>query len=97
VPKRIAKARRGAPVFMFKNQDGREQKRNQKENMVEADPDVPDALAQVVQKLRQSGAFARLERQSRALWRQHPGLCGAAALETQQAAVRRVQVEEQAV
>ena len=40
----------GQPFFLLSNQNSRQEKRNQKQDMVEPDPDVPDAFFRVVNK-----------------------------------------------
>src|SRR6185503_19592535 len=97
VPEGVAESLRSLPCISFQNQYGRQEQGQQKKDMVEADPDVPDALAQVIEKLPERRGFARAERERRPLGGEHCGLRGAAALEAQQAAVRRIDVEEQAV
>src|SRR6185503_10932339 len=77
--------------------DGWEQEGNQKEDVVEADPDVPYAFAQVVEKLRQPRGFAQIEGEARALRGQDAALRGAAAFEAHQPAVRWIEVKKQPV
>ena len=58
---------------------------------------MPDAFAEVIEELCQQRRLAGAEREPRAIWRQHHGLRRAGALEAQQAAMRGIEVEEQAV
>ena len=51
----------GAPVPVRDDQHGGQQQREQEQDVVEADPDMPDALAAVVEELRQAIRLFQLE------------------------------------
>ena len=51
IEKCLAKARDGVPVILLEFQNRRQQQRQQKEDVIEADPNVPDAMPREGQKL----------------------------------------------
>ncbi len=97
VPERQGKTRDRLPAFPFEHEDRGQEQRQQEQDMVEADPDVPYPLAAVVEELRQRRDLGELEYLSRALRTEDRGARGDPVLEPQQAPVLRIEVGEEAV
>src|SRR5204863_9155991 len=66
-------------------------------HVVEPDPDMPDAVADVVDELREARDGRERDRQSRLVGAEDRGRGARGMLEPEQAAVRRIEVGEQRV
>src|ERR1043166_9602959 len=95
VPERGAEALRGTPLAVATPEDRRQKQREQEQDVIEAEPDVPDALVHVGGELLPGGPVAE---------RLRPRGCGkdnaviASAFDVlKQSAMRRVDVEEQPI
>ena len=87
-----------ASALRAPHQHRRQQQRQQEQDVVEADPDVPDAFAQVVDELRPAGwRAASSNRCWRRLRAEHRAARAGPGVRLQQAAVLRVDVGEQRV
>ena len=78
---RRMEAGHAAPAPRFVHQHGGQQQRKQEQDVVEADPDMPDAFDEVLAELRQARDFAGGKALRRPLRREHRRLRG--AIETQ--------------
>jgi hypothetical protein len=79
------------------DEHGRQQQGKQEEDVVEADPDVPDAFDQVLPELRQAGDGLRPEALLAAARGEHRAVRRAIQVQAQQAAVQAVELEQQPV
>src|SRR5216110_653590 len=83
------------PTAGFTTQHGGQQQRQQKQDVVEARPDVPDAFPIEFEKL--SPACPALQHERRFVRAEHRGSFSANAAQSKQAAMKRVEVEERGI
>ena len=85
------------PASSLRDQHRRQQQRQEKQDMVEADPDMPDAFARELQELPQTRWRFHLESLACPFRTEDRRTRGAAMLQAQQTAMLRVDIEKQAV
>src|SRR5258707_13031073 len=88
-PECRGKARHSLPAPAFQEQYRREQQGKQEKDVVEPDPDVPDAFAAVVEELRESRNFRELERLRGVFGTENSRACPDPVLQAQQTLVLR--------
>ena len=90
-------ALRRHPASGFTQRHRRQQQRQQEQDVIEADPDMPDAFDEVLAELRQARGFAGGKALRRPLRREHRRLRGAIETQAKEAAMQSIEVEQQAI
>jgi MarR-like DNA-binding transcriptional regulator SgrR of sgrS sRNA len=89
--------RHAAPAPCLVHQHGRQQQGEQEQDVVEADPDMPDAFDEVLAESARRETLAGGKALLRTLRREHRGLRQAIELQAQQAAMQGIELEQQAI